>query len=216
MVISAVLLKITHLPLTKSTFCYKYMWLEYVAYFLFRCMFYPEVPQFCHLKNGQWEYSQESWEHQLGQMQLCAELCLPWVASALPSPCTHRLLKNFWLHYEIWVLLLLISEGLCDGAGTFCCHIEQGSLLWACGGKVRGVYHSSTAVSGHSEDPDGNGRRCTGGSSLTSSSKSPLYSHAENQIRSIPHTPVLLLLSPGHWHRKMSAGLQQAFSLWLH
>lgn len=106
MVISAVLLKITHLPLTKSTFCYKYMWLEYVAYFLFRCMFYPEVPQFCHLKNGQWEYSQESWEHQLGQMQLCAELCLPWVASALPSPCTHRLLKNFWLHYEIWVLLL--------------------------------------------------------------------------------------------------------------
>lgn len=65
----------------------------------------------------------------------------------------------------------------------------------------------------HSEDPDSNGKRCTGGSSLTSSSKSPLYSCAESQMRSIPHTPVPLLLTPGNCTGTISWALASIFTV---
>lgn len=63
-----------------------------------------------------------------------------------PSLCIHCLLKNFWLEYEKWMLLLLISEDLHDGVSTFCCHTEQDSLMWACGGEIKGVPCSSIAA----------------------------------------------------------------------
>lgn len=200
MVIPAVLLKITRLPLTKSTFYYKYIWPEYVAYFLFKCMFQHKVPPFCHLKNGQSEYSQESREHQQVQMQLCAGLFLPWDTAGLPSPSIHSLLKYFWLEYEIGMLLLLVSKGLVwvlfaatSGKTASCEHVE-GRCAW--------LIHSCTVKILMEM-----GRGVLAGRSLTSSGKS-LYSCAESQMRSIP---VLLLLSPGNWHRNSHLGFSKHF-----
>lgn len=65
-------------------------------------------------------------------------------------------------------------------------------------------------VSGHPEDSDSNEKRYAGGISLTCSSKC-LNSCAESQMKSIPHTPVLLLLFPGIWHRNNQLGFNKHF-----
>lgn len=176
----------------------------FLACLLFRCIFHNFV-------TWRTEYSQGSWDRQLVQTQLGHGLSLPWDAATLLSPCIHCLdLKNFWLEYEIQVLLLLVSDGLCDGVGTFCCHTEQGGFMWASGERVKSVSSSPTAVLGHPEDSDSNEKRCTGGNALTGSSKC-LNSCAESQMRGIPHTPVLLLLFPGIWHRNNQLGFSKHY-----
>lgn len=136
------LLKITHLPLSKSTFYYQYMWPEYIAYFLVRCVFHCKLAQSFHLKNRQ---SSPRRAESISWCRCSQALGSPCLGTQL-SLCIHSLLQNFWLEYEKWILLLLISEGLRDGASTFCCHIEQDSLMWACGGEIKGVPCSSIAA----------------------------------------------------------------------
>lgn len=175
------------------------------------CSFHCKVPQFCYLKNGQSEYSQETREHQLVPRQLWAGLSLPWHAALLLPLWIHHLL-NFWLEYEIYEGCYSCSQKACVmvwvvfadtlSKAAWCELVEE---RW----KVCSTYPQ--LCQGTVKILMVMGRDVLGGRSLTSSSKSPLYSCAESQMRSIPHTPALLLLSPGHWHRNNQLAFSKHF-----
>lgn len=142
-VIWAAWVKRTPLSLTKSTFYYKFMWPEYVAFFLFRCRFHCKIPRPCSLKNGQSapeRAESPSWY----RVWLCTGLSLPWEAATLPSrgsQAPKELLAEAWsmnvaafnLPRPVWWWGYCLLLGLP-------CHIEQGGLMRTCGGITKNTF----------------------------------------------------------------------------